>query len=179
MDDFEEVDTLLNGLTEKIVEQKVLSTEAGKITATGMMIGTEYRKVIALGLGKADSLEQPAGQELFGKLFQYLKDTDTRRGQLLPGTIPYDNALLSEALGLMSVISVCALQSYSADRDGSRSDDAELAITGRPGVKEAVERGEALGRGVAMARSFRDPPPNIMTPAHMADKVAEIFGDPK
>src|SRR5699024_12399585 len=58
MDDFEEVDTLLNGLTEKIVEQKVLSTEAGKITATGMMIGTEYRKVIALGLGKADSLDR-------------------------------------------------------------------------------------------------------------------------
>jgi len=179
MDDFEEVDTLLNGLTEKIVEQKVLSTEAGKITATGMMIGTEYRKVIALGLGKADSLDQPAVQELFGKLFQYLKDTDTRRGQLLPGTIPYDKTLLGEALGLMSVISVYEFESYRADRDGSFSDEAELLITGSPGVKEAVERGEALGRGIAMARSFSETPPNIMTPAHMADKVAEIFRDRK
>src|SRR5699024_11793805 len=99
MDDLEEVETLVNGLTEKKVEQKVLSTEARKITATGMMIGTEYRKVIALGLGKADSLDQPAVQELFGKLFQYLKDTDTRRGQLLPGTSPYDKTLLGEELG--------------------------------------------------------------------------------
>src|SRR5699024_10589389 len=96
-----------------------------------------------------------------------------------PGTIPYDKTLLGEALGLMSVISGYEFESYRADRDGSFSDEAELLITGSPGVKEAGERGEALGRGIAMARSFSETPPNIMTPAHMADKVAEIFRDRK
>lgn len=179
MDNFEEVDTLLNGLTERIVGQKVLSSEAGKITTTGMMIQTDYRKVIAVGLGQADSLDQPAVQELFGKLFQYLQDTDTKEGQLLLDTFPYDKTLLAEAIGLMSVVSVYEFESYRADRDASFSDQAELLITGVADVRGAVERGEALGRGIAMARSFSETPPNIMTPEHMAEKVAEIFRDRK
>src|SRR5699024_5705749 len=179
MDNFEEVDTLLNGLTERIVGQKVLSSEAGKITTTGMMIQTDYRKVIAVGLGQADSLDQPAVQELFGKLLQYLQDTDTKEAQLLLDTFPYDKTLLAEAIGLMSVVSVYEFESYRADRDASFSDQAELLITGVADVRGAVERGEALGRGIAMARSFSETPPNIMTPEHMAEKVAESFRDRK
>src|SRR5699024_3228206 len=146
---------------------------------TGMMIQTDYRKVIAVGLGQADSLDQPAVQELFGKLFQYLQDTDTKEGQLLLDTFPYDKTLLAEAIGLMSVVSVYEFESYRADRDASFSDQAELLITGVADVRGAVERGEALGRGIAMARSFSETPPNIMTPEHMAEKVAEIFRDRK
>ncbi|AKG73300.1 leucyl aminopeptidase [Salinicoccus halodurans] len=179
MDNFEEVDTLLNGLTARIVEEKVLSAEPGVVTTTGVTIQTDYRKVIAVGLGDAAGLDQTDIQRYLGKLFQYLKDTGTKEGQLLMGTFPYDQEKLAEALGLMSVISIYEFESYKTDRGPLFSDEAALLITGSRDVREPVSRGVRLGESIAMARNFSETPPNIMTPEHMADKVAAIFKDRK
>ncbi len=179
MDNFEEVNTLLNGQLEKSVEGKVLSTEPGKVTTTGVTIQTDYRKVIAVGLGEAVKLEQTDIQECLGRLFQYLQGTDTTDGQLLVETFPYDKDKLGEALGLMSVISIYEFESYKTDRKPLFTDTAELLITGSENIKEHVNRGVMIGSSIALARSFSETPPNIMTPEHMADKVAAIFKDRK
>lgn len=179
MDRFGEVDTLLNGLTARIVEEKVLSTEAGVITTTGATIQTDYHKVIAVGLGDAEKLDQTDVQAYFGRLFQYLKDTDTKDGQLLLDTFPYDTRKLAEALGLMSVISIYEFESYKTEKKPLFADEANILITSSEDVKGSVGRGVMLGESITLARNFSETPPNIMTPEHMADKVASIFKERK
>lgn len=177
MDNFEEVDTLLNGWTASIVEEKVLSTEPGVITTTGVTNQTDYRKVIAVGLGDVDKLDQGDVQEFSGKLFQYLKDTNTKDGQLLLDTFPFDKNRLAETLGLMSIISIYEFESYKTDKNPLFASAAKLLITSGREVRASVEKGVKLGESIAMARSFSETPPNIMTPEHMADKVSAIFKD--
>ncbi|WP_411843584.1 leucyl aminopeptidase family protein [Salinicoccus sp. HZC-1] len=179
MDNFEEVDTLLNGLTASIVEEEVLKTELGVITTTGVTIQTDYRKVIAVGLGDTARLGQTDIQEAFGRLFQYLKDTNTKDGQLLLDTFPYDPGKLAEALGLMSVISIYEFESYKTDRKPLFAGEAKLMITSRRDVKETIIRANKLGESIALARNFSETPPNIMTPEYMADKVVAIFKEQK
>ena len=45
---FNELDTLLNGLTEEIISANVLSDTFGKVTTTGVTIQRKYRKVCLL-----------------------------------------------------------------------------------------------------------------------------------
>src|SRR5699024_4824548 len=54
---------------------------------------------------------------------------------------------------------------------------AAVTVTGAGNVKPEIERYQKLGRSIAMARDFSETPPNIMTPEHMADKIAAIFKD--
>ncbi|WP_020007823.1 leucyl aminopeptidase family protein [Salinicoccus albus] len=173
----DEVDSLLNGMLADSIKEEVLSSEMGDITTTGVTIQRDYRKVIAVGLGDTNILEQTDLQHIFGKLFQFLKETDTQRVQVLFETFKYAPIRPAEAFGLMSVISVHEFESYKTDRKSLFTNEAAVTVTGAKDAEAEIERYQKLGRSIAMARDFSETPPNIMTPQHMADKIAAIFTD--
>lgn len=179
MKNLDEVDSLLNGMLADSIKKEVLSSEMGEITTTGVTIQRDYHKVIAVGLGDTNIIEQTDLQIIFGKLFQFLKETDTKRAQILFDTFNCNSTGLAEAFGLMSVISVHEFESYKTDRAALFVDEAAITVTGGEDIKADIERYQKLGQSIAMARDFSETPPNIMTPEHMADKITAIFRDRK
>src|SRR5699024_5666164 len=156
MKNLDEVDSLLNGRLADSIKEEVLSSEMGNITTTGVTIRRDYRKVIAVGLGDTNVLEQTDLQNIFGKLFQFLKDTDAQRVQVLFDTFKYDAIRPAEAFGLMSVISVHEFESYKTDRKPLFINAAAVTVTGAGNVKPEIERYQKLGRSIAMARDFSE-----------------------
>lgn len=175
MENYEEVDTLLGGQTDAIIKEDVLSTEFSAVTTTGVTIQRDYRKVIAIGLGEIDKLDSVRLSEALGRMFQFMKDTDTVRGQILLDTFPVDMDMLTEALGIMAEISVYEFNTYKTDQAPLFSEEATFTITSSEAVEERISRYRKVGAAIAMARNFSETPPNIMTPEHMADKIAAIF----
>lgn len=175
MKNYEEVDTLLGGQMDTIIRESVLSTEFSAVTTTGVTIQRDYRKVIAVGLGAIDQLDSVRLSEALGRMFQYLKDTDTVRGQILLDTFPVDMDMLAEAVGIMAEISVYEFNTYKTDDAPLFSEEAMFSITSNEVVEERISRYRKVGAAIAMARNFSETPPNIMTPEHMADKIAAIF----
>ncbi|GAB3064768.1 leucyl aminopeptidase family protein [Salinicoccus sesuvii] len=175
MSNYEEVDTLLNGQLQAIIKENVLSTEFGAVTTTGVVIQRDYHKVIAVGLGDVSLLDRIRLSEAFGSMFQFLKDTDTIKGQILLDTFPVEVHSAAELLGLMANISVYEFYSYKMDQPPLFSETATFSVTSSIDVKETVSRYGKLGEGINMARNFSETPPNLMTPEVMAGKIAEIF----
>ena len=175
MENYEEVDTLLGGQMDAIIKEDVLSTEFSAVTTTGVTIQRDYRKVIAIGLGAIDKLDSVRLSEALGRMFQFMKDTDTVRGQILLDTFPVDMDMLAEALGIMAEISVYEFNTYKTDQAPLFSEEATFTITSSEEVEERISRYRKVGAAIAMARNFSETPPNIMTPEHMADKIAAIF----
>lgn len=175
MENHEEVDTLLGGQMDAIIKEDVLSTEFSAVTTTGVTIQRDYRKVIAIGLGAIDKLDSVRLSEALGRMFQFMKDTDTVRGQILLDTFPVDMDMLAEAVGIMAEISVYEFNTYKTDQAPLFSEEAMFSITSSEAVEERISRYRKVGAAIAMARNFSETPPNIMTPEHMADKIAAIF----
>lgn len=175
MENYEEVDTLLGGQMDTIIREDVLSTEFSTVTTTGVTIQRDYRKVIAIGLGKIEALDPVRVSEALGRMFQFLKETDTVRGQILLDTFPVDVDLLAETMAIMAEISVYEFNTYKTNQPPLFSEEAMFSITSRTDIKARMSRYRKVGEGIVMARNFSETPPNIMTPEHMADKIAAVF----
>ncbi|WP_031547397.1 leucyl aminopeptidase family protein [Salinicoccus luteus] len=175
MENYEEVDTLLGGQMDAIIKEDVLSTEFSSVTTTGVTIQRDYRKVIAVGLGKVEALDPVRLSEALGRMFQFLKETDTVRGQILLDTFPVDVDLLAETMAIMAEISVYEFNTYKTNQPPLFSEEAVFSITSRTDIEGRMSRYKKVGESIVMARNFSETPPNIMTPGHMADKIAAIF----
>lgn len=172
---FEEVDTLLNGQLEEMVEKGILSAEFKEITATGVHIQQDYRKVIAIGLGDEEASEGTGLLEVFGTLFQYLKQCDIAEGQILMDTFEVEGQNSAEALAIMSEASIYEFYSYKTNAGPGFAETAHFSLTGTRNIKNDVAYYSTVGESIALARNFSETPPNIMTPEHMAGKIADIF----
>lgn len=172
----EEVDSLLNGILQEVIEGNILSTKFGEVTTTAATVQTEVKKVIAVGLGDADNINSEKLHILFGELFQHLKETDTSSGQILLDTFPKEDSR-AEALGYMSQVSVYEFDNYKKDRSERFLSRAALTITTREDVSAQVDHGKKIGEGVNAARDISETPPNFMTPKVCAEHISALFND--
>lgn len=174
---FNELDTLLNGLTEEIISANVLSDTFGKVTTTGVTIQRKYRKVIAVGLGDSSDLTALKVQKAVGKLFQFMAKNKDLKAQLILHTFAFEPAEVADAAGLMSAISNHKLMGYNSSSDPSFLAELDLTIVSNTNVEEAFRHGEALGGSITLARDFATMPPNLLYPESYADELAEHFKD--
>lgn len=172
---FEELDTLLNGLTEQIISANVLSDELGKVTTTGVTIQREYRKVIAVGLGEIEELSTLKIQRAIGKLFQFMASEKDNKAQFLLHTFAFDPAEAAHAIGLMSIVSNHKLAGYDTADKKQFHDDLIVTIVSKEDVRENFENGDQLGSSIALARDYATMPPNVLYPESFAEELAVQF----
>lgn len=172
---FDDVDSLLNGVLKDLVDERVLSTKFGEITATGVTIQTEVRKIIAIGLGSQEDMTSHKMHKAFGKLFQHLKSNNEKSAQLLFETFGSDIQLAAEAIGYMSYISVYEYSGKKHREDEPFLSEFELTVTSKEPVETHVSKGMVIGQSVNYARDISETPPNYMTPEIFADKISSTF----
>lgn len=172
---FDDVDSLLNGVLEELVNQRVLSTKYGEITSTGVTIQTEVRKIIAIGLGRDADMTSHKLHKVFGRLFQHLKGNDETSAQLLFETFPGDVKKTAESIGYMSHVSVYEYTGKKHRDKGPFLRDFDLTVTSKESVEEHVSKGMVIGRSVNYARDISETPPNYMTPEIFADRISSTF----
>lgn len=172
---FDEADTLLNGMLRELIDEQVLSTKYGEITSTGVMIQTEVKKVVAIGLGDTGELSSHKIHKVFGRLFQHLKKKEAAAGSLLLETFDHDVKATAEAIGYMSNVSVYEYRGRKQQEESSFLNDFELTITSKDQIQQSVAYGRTLGAGVNFARLFSETPPNFMTPEIMTEKISLAF----
>lgn len=175
LSNYDDVDSLLNGVLEELVNKKVLSSEFGEITSTGVTIQTKVKKIIAIGLGKEESLTSHKMHKVFGKLFQHLKKNNETSGQLLFETFSGSLQPVAEAIGYMSHVSVYEYAGKKYRENLPFLSAFELTVTSAQPVEEYVSKGMIIGRSVNGAREISETPPNYMTPEILADRISSTF----
>ena len=174
---FDELDTLLNGLTEEIIAAGVLSQEYGKVTTTGVTIQRRYRKVIAVGLGDSGELTALKIQKAVGKLFQYMALEKENKGQFILDTFAFEAEETADAVGMMSAVSNHGLTGYDTSGGKQFYDELDITLVTKSDVKESFNHGAALGSSIALARDYATMPPNHLYPESFADQLAINFKD--
>lgn len=172
---FDELDTLLNGLTEEILAANVLSDEYGKVTTTGVTIQREYRKVIAVGLGDSSELTALKIQKAIGKLFQFMAKDKDLQAQFILHTFAFEPTEVADAVGLMSAVSNHELTGYDTAGKKLFQDDLNVTLVSKSSVEAAFRHGQTLGGSITLARDFAAMPPNLLYPESFADELAVQF----
>lgn len=172
---FDELDTLLNGLTEEIISANVLSDKYGKVTTTGVTIQRKYRKVIAVGLGDSSELTALKVQKAVGKLFQFMAGENDSKAQFILDTFAFEPKEVADAIGMMSAVSNHVLMGYDTSDKKQFRDELDVTLITKEDVKAGYDHGAALGSSIVLARDFATMPPNLLYPESFADEVAVQF----
>lgn len=172
---FDELDTLLNGLTEEIISANVLSDTFGKVTTTGVTIQRQYRKVIAVGLGDSGELTALKVQKAVGKLFQFMAGEKDSQAQFILDTFAFEPSEVADAVGMMSAVSNHELIGCDTADKKHFHDDLDITLVTKEDVKAGYDHGAALGSSIVLARDFATMPPNLLYPESFADELAVQF----
>lgn len=172
------LDAASGGKLNTLVQRGDVSGKTGKTTLLHDLPGITAPRVLVIGLGEAAKFGVP----------QYLKAIGDATRALKVG--PSGNALftLSEVevkerdsawnIRQAVIASDHAGYRYTATLGKKKNDDAGLATLAIHGDDEqALAQGVAIAAGVAFARELGNLPPNICTPAYLAEQAQNFAAE--
>ena len=172
------LDAASGGKLNALVQRGDVSGKTGKTTLLHDLAGITAPRVLVIGLGEAAKFGVP----------QYLKAIGDATRALKVG--PSGNALftLSEVevkdrdsawnIRQAVIASDHASYRYTATLGKKKNDDAGLATLSISGSDEqALAQGVAIAAGVAFARELGNLPPNICTPAYLAEQTKKFAAE--
>ncbi|RMZ54451.1 hypothetical protein APUTEX25_002027 [Auxenochlorella protothecoides] len=172
------LDASLDGAIEDIIQTYEFKGKEGSQQA--VRVGGKIKNVVLIGLGKVEdaALEAKWGLSLFQTLgaaaAAAAKTTKARTLALaLTQLPPVDEGEASgkAANGLLHAI--YETSRFKSSETGPKLESAELLFGGKDGAA-AVQRAQAFVAGATLTRYLVEAPPNVCTPAHLAQAAEEI-----
>ncbi|MET0582820.1 MAG: leucyl aminopeptidase [Pseudoxanthomonas sp.] len=172
------LDSASGGKLNTLVQRGDVSGKTGKTTLLLDLDGVTAPRVLVVGLGDAAKFGVP----------QYLKAIGDATRALKIGPVGHALFTLSEVevkerdaawnIRQAIIASDHASYRYTATLGKKKNDDAGLAtfsISG--GDEQALAQGTAIAAGIALARELGNLPPNICTPAYLAEQAQKFAAE--
>jgi leucyl aminopeptidase len=172
------IDGRSQGRLLKLVESGDLSGKAGR---SAMLLGVEgvrAPRVLVVGLGAQERFDVAAFVKAAGEVGRALRTGPVRS--------VYDTLCEIAVPGRDRAWAVrqCALAAdfqayrYTATKKGNGNGGlAKVVLPGADGEREALRQAEGIAAGVALARELGNLPPNICTPAYLAERALAIAAE--
>lgn len=169
------LDKALNGALTDVVAGGDFAGKAEQLTVVYPRGSTPARRIVLVGLGKAADLTPEAVRRASAAAVKRAQDLGAAEAAL---TIPPGDPFLGVHAAIEGAL--LALWSYRGQKTTPDelkkltsitilASDAELAA-----AKDGAKSGAAYARGTIVARDLANLPPNICTPAYLAERAVEV-----
>lgn len=179
MDDFDEVNRILNGQLDDMKKQQILNSELGVISTTAINVNDKIVKLIAIGLGNLKEIKENDYQVVYGNLSKYLQQNKIEKVNLLDATFHSQNVSEQERIyrfGWLSKQAVFTFDNFKSNKSAQIETEIQF-ITSYEDAEKFIKQGEILGESINLARTYSETPPNILTPDYFASQIKEHFKD--
>lgn len=174
------IDGASGGLLERLREAEELPAGAGKTLLIHEPRGLGARRLLIVGLGKPKKWGENVFAAVARAAGQTLRSTRSKSAHCLLPLVDVPGRdtnwkTLQTALGLDHGDYI-----YSATRSPRTEDSPpteRITLPAGPGVDAALARADAINAGVRTARDLGDLPPNICTPAYLAERATKLAED--
>jgi leucyl aminopeptidase len=169
------LDERLNGRLRRLVDDGELRGELGKTVVLHMDGELNARRVAATGIGDLDELDGDAIRTAAAAVAHAMEDVGGTVAWMLDETLPLPLEEQAEA-----VVEGVLLGSYRPGRWKTEPDHAReitrivLCAADRLGLGDAARRAALVSRWANWARDLANSPPNELTPAGWAERVAAL-----
>lgn len=179
------VDQATSGRLQALLARGDISGKAGKTALLHDLPGLTAPRVLVIGLGETAKFGVP----------QYLKavaDTATalKTGPVTHALFTLNDIVVSDRDHAWAIRQAAIASDHACYRYTATLGEKNKAKAGEPGLRKlsiqgpdsqgdhqaAVAQGQAIAAGVAFARELGNLPPNICTPAYLAQQAQEFAG---
>ena len=175
------VDASLGGAIGDLIEGGDFSGKAGQVAVLYPRGAIPARRVILVGLGQQDKFDADAVRRAAARAIQKARDLKAGRVATILHGAGAGGLSIEEAAQATVEGSLLGLYDYRGQKTGERPEpfpkSLELAIFGEgdvPAAQQGADAGRAIAAGVALTRDLVNLPPNVCTPAYLAQAAAEV-----
>jgi leucyl aminopeptidase len=174
----QEIDAALAGALTELLDAGDFTGKSGQVTVLYPRGAVPARRLIAVGLGERNKFSLDSLRRAAAVGIQKARDLKAQTAALAPLTI--DTITTTETVEALIEGALLGLYRYH----GQKTSEADpllpttLILAVDPAAVEAARQGAAVGQtiaeGVKLARDLVNLPPNICTPAYMAQAAREV-----
>jgi leucyl aminopeptidase len=193
------IDQALGGVISRLIEAGEITGNAGEITVlhtaalsagTGASLPVAAERVLVAGLGKQDGFGYEQIRTVSAQVARRLRSLKVSSAATIvhgAGIGGLDPAACAEAIAEGSLLGLYKFTKYQSSADNSNDDDSENSDGGpetleivesdaskEPALEKGVARGIQYAAAATLARDLVNEPPNVLTPAALAETVAEM-----
>lgn len=165
------VDKALGGAIGDVVREGDFSGKAGQTTVLYTRGGIPAKRVILVGLGKQETFSIDSLRRAAAAGILKARELKVRQAaSVLPSGL--EAVISAQAITEGSWLALYAYHGQKSSEKPEAFPDRFTLVTAKSDVKEASEGircGMAIGAGVQVARDLVNMPPNVCTPAFMAE----------
>ncbi|MEM9907280.1 MAG: leucyl aminopeptidase [Cyanobacteria bacterium P01_D01_bin.44] len=163
----------LSGLLQELIDEVEFTGKAGSVAST-RVAGAAIRKLGIVGMGRSDVLSLEVLRRAAASAARLAKQ---EKCATLGVSFPVWNN--SPALTTQSLVEGVVLAMYQDIRFKSEPEKSKVELETvhlleHVGQEDAIEKGHKICEGVVLARELVAAPPNVVTPAKLAETAAEI-----
>jgi len=177
------VDKALEGIITKMIKDKEFKGKPNELAAFPTFGKIPASKVILVGLGKKDEFNADRARQAAAeaakkarslkakKVITVLHDAGT--GNLAPELA---SQMVTEGIimGLYEFKKYISSNNNNSDKACKEWAIAELDEKKLPAIKKGIKTGQIIADSVNISRDLINEPPNVMTPAELADRASKI-----
>ncbi|MBD1889400.1 leucyl aminopeptidase [Coleofasciculus sp. FACHB-SPT9] len=173
-DDLAVLDEKFAGTLNELIAETEFKGKEGSSAVTRVGAGSPVRKIILVGLGKAEAFQPDTLRRLGAAIARLAKK---EKSKILGISLPVWNQAPDATAGAIAEGILLAL--HQDNRFKSEPEDKEpqlerVDLLGLAGQEEAINRAQFLSSGVILARELVAAPPNECTPITMAQTAQAI-----
>ncbi len=173
-DDLAVLDEKFSGILNELIAETEFKGKEGSTAITRVGAGSPVRKIILVGLGKAEAFQPDTLRRIGAAIARLAKK---EKSKILGISLPVWNQAPDATAGAIAEGILLAL--HKDNRFKSEPEDKEpqlerVDLLGLAGQEEAITRAQFLSSGVILARELVAAPPNECTPMTMAQTAQAI-----
>lgn len=176
------IDKVTNGAIQELIDNGDFAGKSGQIAVIYPRGAIRAKRVIIVGLGKPEAFSVGVLRRATASGVQHARKLKAKQVATLLVRGGGDNVITVEQSAQAVVEgALMGLYTYRAQKSDPASQDEIEALhiavfnpDDLANVQMGVSRGKAYGEGAIMARNLANTPPNICTPAYLAEQARQM-----
>lgn len=171
------LDQVSGGQITRSIENGDIDSSRGCATMLHGLDGVESPRILVIGFGEAEKLDPSRFEKTCMDAGKFLRDHSVREAHFCLSDVALENTDASWRLRQSALAIHRANYLYTATKKTHEHSPRPLvsaSFSGTSDMQVALDQGEGLAIGFECARELGNLPPNICTPAYLADHARQI-----
>jgi leucyl aminopeptidase len=169
--DLQQLDGQLSGVISELIAEEEFKGKSGSTVTTRLSSNNGFRKLILIGLGKAEELDLDRYRTTAAAIAR-LASKDISLGISLP--LEGEHGEIAQAMTEGIHLALHQDNRFKSKAEEQTPKLETIEILGLEGQEAAITKGETIVSGVILARELVNAPANEVTPVTMAQIAQEI-----
>jgi leucyl aminopeptidase len=172
-----QLDEKLAGTIAELIDEAEFKGKANSTAATRVGGSSPIRKIMLVGLGKADTLKLDGIRTAAAAIARLAKQEKSKSLGISLPVVDSDPAATAQVITEGILLSLHQDNRFKSDPEDKGAKLETVELLGFTGQDGAVTRGEQMTSGVILARELVAAPANTVTPITMAETAQQLASD--